>query len=216
MTKPYAYGRVVMGGAIGSADTWSCGWSFGAGDFADPADLLAMLTGMTLSCAHWMTTGSPTCGTIISSDTNMIQLRAYYYNAGSHSADAQAEYNLPTLYTGQESAVAATKMACVATLLTGAPGRSGKGRMYIPADGATLSSHQFQGSDVDNVAGATAALLQAFNDAGYMGGLAVACVATKTDLKIINAVRVDSLPDSQRRRQNKLASNHQDQIAITV
>lgn len=105
--------------------------------------------------------------------------------------------------------------AICATLQTGRPGRSYRGRQYFPGVTAQVNENDghMQNSIPDNVSALCAAM-------GLEVRLAVNQVTTNNDvfwgvlsrtrqvITPISAVRVDNLPDTQRRRRNSLLPTH--------
>lgn len=203
----YAYGRVVLGGTLGAADSWSTSFAFSGADVVSPAALQAALNDFSSDAHDWWTGGSPSISATVAGDTYLGSIRAYYYEAGSTTADTVAEYVYSSPINGGSTEKLSARDAMVVTLLTGHPGRSYKGRMYIPCNGATLTDHQFSNTDVTNVATATADLLTAWN-ALTSTGISVAAVAGKTALTVISQTRCDSIPDTIRARSRKMVSLH--------
>lgn len=192
---------------MSTADSWSTGFAFSGADIVSPVALSAALAAFAPAVEDWWTSGTPSLQNVTASDSYIDSIRGYYYEAGSSSADVVAEYVYSSPINGAQTARLSARTAMVATLLTGHPGRSYKGRMFLPATGAVMANHQNSTSNVDDVATATADLLTAWN-ALTETGISVACVAGKTDLTVISAVRVDSIPDTIRARSRKMVALH--------
>lgn len=210
----YAYGRVVIGGSMSTADSWSTSFAFSGADIVSPTALQAALTAFAPAVEDWWTSGTPSLQNVTSSDSFIDSIRGYYYEAGSSSADTVGEYVYPSPINGAQSAKLSARTALVATLITGHPGRSFKGRMYLPATGAVLANHQHSSGNVTDVASATADLLTAWN-ALTETGISVACVAGKTNLTVVSSVRVDSIPDTIRARSRKMVALSQHSSNVT-
>lgn len=209
----YAHGRVVIGGSMSTADSWSTGFAFSGADIVSPVALQAALVAFKDDVVDWWSSGTPSLQNVTSADSFIDSIRAYYYEAGSTSADTVAEYVYPSPINGAQSGKLSARTACVATLLTGHPGRSFKGRMYLPATGAVLANHQHSSGNVTDIATATAALLSNWN-ALTETGISVACVAGKTSLTVVSEVRVDSIPDTIRARSRKMVALSQHTVSV--
>jgi hypothetical protein len=93
---------------------------------------------------------------------------------------------------------------CV-TLLTERPGRSGKGRMYLPAPVSILDNNgQIGTADRDALLGTTAALLTAINAITSANAAPVAVAASDGHHWPVTAIRVGRVLDTQRRRRSAL------------
>jgi len=200
--------KVVIGGTIDTTQTWSVGLWVINGDFDQPtqAAMTDYLNAIDGPVALWWRTGTPSCVNITAADVELVSLRAYAQVNPNTPSTAVAELLYGSPIAGTNSGVLSTRESMVASLLTGAPGRSRRGRIYIPACGAALTNHQFSATDVDDVAEATATLLEAMQ-AGVTGWTAgTVAVFGKNGPNPITQVRVDSKVDTQRRRSDKIGA----------
>jgi hypothetical protein len=96
--------------------------------------------------------------------------------------------------------------ALVVSLKTGLSGRSFSGRMYFPITAAPFSAnHQLGQSQCNSWATATGNLFNSVNASGYGTWTPQVIVANDKDFPpFVTQVKVDSNPDTQRRREDKL------------
>lgn len=203
----FAYGRISLFGNIGTAQSWSTGWSFaqqGVPTSTDLHDYLANQVNAAVDAAWTGNAGTVGIGDICSPDTTLVGIRAYYYPAGQKTAAAQGEFEYPVPRVGAGPASLPTQTALVASTLSGLPGRSNRGRMYLPCTGATLNGHQLAPADVNQLATNVATMLSSFNAMVNTPGAARAAIASKNGLVPITQIRIDSETDVQRRRADKL------------
>jgi hypothetical protein len=131
-------------------------------------------------------------------------LKSYYYDGTSNNAVMQSQAAL-TGNAGQvASAGAPIDTALVCSLRTGFPGRSLRGRMYIPwHGGVTVATGNAATANATAYATAIATMFNSYNS-GYPGWCAVVS-RTLGSSRPITQVLCDTRPDVQRRRENKLA-----------
>lgn len=206
--RPFEYVRLVIAGVIESTQSWSVGLNFSTISPPDFANLQAFTDAAVPLVHSWYTGGANNISAITSTDQFLQVVRGYLYPAGASTASIVSESSLVSPPNGAQAPVLSTREALCATLLTGLPGRSAKGRMYLPSAGGPLSNHQRASADVASVSAATADLISALNTAAALSNVGVACVAGNMGLLPITAVSVDSLQDTQRRREDKLAANN--------
>lgn len=148
---------------------------------------------------------------IWSPDTTYEGIRCYYYGSVGDHAELQAESQPANPPSGSNSAWLPTYTSLVASFRTPMTGRSGRGRSYVPLTGATLAAGgQVAAGDCTRVGNAFVALLQALNaysNATHHLTNLTPCVmsATKSLATPIASIIVDSLPDTQHRREDKLS-----------
>lgn len=130
-------------------------------------------------------------------------IKMYAYSGAATRASLQAQ----TLRTANAGSLVANSSpidtALVASLRTAVPGRSGRGRMYLPChDVVGPSAGCFVGSASADYALAVKNLADAI--AGY-SSYAVAVVSrTTSNWELVRKVICDNRPDVQRRRENKI------------
>lgn len=142
--------------------------------------------------------------TCFSNDTRLTGADGYLYTGGSTKAAYQAHEDLNIAGTGAPSLP--NQCAAVVTLLTGLPGRSQRGRMYLPltaTTGDTSRSFQMSNTRTQGVSQQAGALL----NAGLVHGMTPAVVSpTKSAMVLIRTVRADSKIDTQRRRAEQVSA----------
>lgn len=120
-----------------------------------------------------------------------------------------------TPLSGSASALRGAQTALVLSLRTNTPGGSGRGRIYWPAIGRSVDS-QLRFSATDTLGAATemrtylnamrSALATAFPTIGF--DLAVRSRQTHTTPHV-NKIQVGNVPDTQRRRRDKMIEDYQ-------
>lgn len=197
-------GRIVISGTAPQGEVWSTGfWITGPGPTSQ-ADAQSKID--TFANAGFagpldqFRAGLPTTG-------NINRIRLYWYVSASpvgatYIADATFA---PAAGTGTGSLPEQT--AIVATLRSGAAGRSGKGRMYLPCIARSLTAHQLDNTQVTNIANNVASLLNAGGlVAGAAGRPCVNAQVLGNPVPVLS-VSVDSRTDVQRRRADKQQVN---------
>ena len=201
MSYPAGTVRVTFGGALPSGETWNTGFSvMGATGTWTEAQLGTYLesirgrvdTAVTAISQLWYP--GTTYGGFI---------KGYLYDGGDNAvqvAIAAGGSNVAGSMSGNGSPI---DTCAVATLVTGSPSRSGRGRMYWPYQAQVPATGHLTSAQCEAIAGPTAAMLTGVN---ADGGGPKAAVASRTHAvnRLISQVRCDDIPDVQRRRQNKL------------
>jgi hypothetical protein len=137
---------------------------------------------------------------LLAGDSAYTGLRAYAYPGGGPKAQFIAEA-VATAAPGSGTHFLPLQVSCVVTLQTGAAGRSRRGRMYLPADGAGMgANHQFATGDVDQASIAVAGWIHALS---LLGGDPVVLSTLTGTAMPITSVKADTKADIQRRRANK-------------
>lgn len=209
MTSPTGrFARLVIRGNILGTQTWSTGICLDAVVLSyTQAEVDAFLAAAsTLVGSFWTNGTTTTWQNQNSTATTISGLALYVYGEGGEAAGAtiQGEYLYPTALVGTGNNYKPTQTALVATMLTGVPGRSFKGRSYMPCTSAAIgATHQLTQAQVTALAASWKLLLD---------GLASVAGADFGDPIVhgsrgsipITAVRVDSELDIQRRRADKI------------
>lgn len=137
--------------------------------------------------------------------TVWTNLTAYYYSGGANTSLTA----VAPIATGAGTLAGSplpNQLAVVATLLTGVPGRSNRGRSYLPApNAAQLANGQLPTATATALATQFGAFLTAVK--AYNGSEVIPCVASPHTglIRSLTSVRVDTKLDTQRRRANKTA-----------
>jgi hypothetical protein len=158
---------------------------------------------------------------IWSSAVSYEQLKVYYYPASTTVAEYVGVAAPATIVHGTHGGTMPPLVAMVASLRTPFEGRSRRGRMYWPAMGALNSADgQYQDATCAAIATGTAAMLTAVNaldltSEGVTGSTVVVASFTKAYTTPVTEVIVDSIPDTQHRREDKLGADYTHSGAVT-
>jgi hypothetical protein len=213
----YNYVRLQQYGTMANAQTWSVGLGVEHTQ-ATPisaADLTTWLTALDTALKAWWTTGSglQSCNY---TDIKYVGARAYSYAITQNVAFAQADHPFTTPLLGTAGAGTLPVQTClVASTLSGSPGRSFRGRRYLPLTSCSLAVHNVSTTNTDAILAGEVALLNAINSTALGSGTAKATIVNKkTTPARIFSVRVDSEPDIQRRRADKLVALYSKTTAL--
>lgn len=202
-SRPYDHIDTVISGIIDSADQgWSCGFTNAAVDHSSLPGGLAVGDLVDICDAiRAAIVGPGPLLSIMGSDVTITAIRAYARLAGNPDATLVGENVSPMGGAGTPDVP--TQIAAVATLLTGAAGRANRGRVYWPIAGCTgrrLTSGQnttIAQETVDIISAQRTSVSSAWGtDAGPVVG---------NNGLLVTRVRVDDVPDTQRRRRNKVS-----------
>lgn len=201
--------KLVIQGSIAGVQSWSVGL-WGQITLPGGAWAIANQQAATEDLAGFVETWAVAMRQFWAPDTQYEQLSSYFYPAHSLVSTQVGTFAETTPIVGTGSHYHSTSCSMVQSLRTDVPGRSGRGRIYVPADAANINTaHEFSSSDIGAASGATATMLHGFN--GYSsvphGVTALHMMVasfTKLQMNDITSVVVDSRPDSQRRREDKM------------
>nr|CRY97354.1 hypothetical protein [uncultured prokaryote] len=194
--------RITISGGLGSGEIWAS--SFWLTDVA--ADSQSDFNDVVAAVATAFTANARSVLlSQMSSVSSVANLTGRYYAAGESS------YKYETIIGsvaagGTGSFNTANQVAMVLSLRTADAGRSKRGRMYLPANSiGTTTTNQFQATYCATVANDFADFFSAVNaiTAGGGGIVAVASGMLGT-AQTVTSVQVDTRPDVQRRRANKM------------
>lgn len=186
----------VISGSLGSAEIFQTSyWVQLVGGPPAPTDASAAAEAASAPFQAVMTAAK----VLLSPDCEITAYDQYGYTALPGPAIAHGHADLAIVGTGPASHP--YQVAAVTTLRTGTPGRSGRGRMYWPASGAGIAGAGLFGGDLNTLTDKLALLFTAISSGGDH-----ACVVSLTDsvTRPITSVDNDQVPDTQRRRTNKL------------
>lgn len=217
MTTPIApYARCTMLGKIGTTQTWSTGLSVVVSGAPDQAALNALLTAFQTAATVFWNGGTPVgLKARNMPDVTLTGFRAYLYSTGgTGQASLQAGTDI-TPIPGTGTAALPTQCSLVASLLTGQPGRSRRGRMYLPytVSNTLDTNHQITLAEAAIISGRVKTLIDSIN-ASAITGFARVSIVGPTAASTVSSVRVDSELDIQRRRADKILAAFQSVAAI--
>lgn len=209
MTAPSGgYVRLTAGGDIATTQSWSTGFTVSVpGSATSQSDLQTLLGAFRAAWEiGWATATTTKIASINAADTRLYRYRAYLYAPSGGPAILQASEDRTALLGTQTGSSVPTQTSIVATLLSGLPGRSYRGRMYLPATAITLgATHQTTQTVVNGLATTVAGIITAVNAATTGTPFGEVVVAGLQGRIPISSVRVDSEPDIQRRRADKVS-----------
>lgn len=211
MSIPITMTKAVISGTLFGGEEFATGfWMVGNTPTTQTAanDYAANLTSLFESDAL------TNLKAILSTDCSYDKVTIYAYPTGGPLASFVGEDTI-TSGTGTSSASdlpLATSL--VTTLLTGLPGRRHRGRMYWPAVGAALSDHQFVVADKDNALNGVAVFFTSVNGFSSLGDVVVLSQVGAGSVAAVTTLRVDSVPDVQRRRSASLIAADFSQASV--
>jgi hypothetical protein len=199
--RTYGYVRLSIGGTAPGGESWSTGVALAAQNHPSVGDLDTWLASIQSGISGWFNGGAHSIAGVVASDTFLSNLRAYEYEPGGATANLQGTYEYSPAINGAAAHVLPLSSAMCVTLRTDKAGRHYRGRMYLPANGATLSNHTYVGTDVDAVALAMKDLMELLKGSTLSGGSIIPIVAGDTTTPgLVTSISVDNRPDTQRRR----------------
>lgn len=201
--------KININGTIGAAQTWSTGvWADAAGasnaTSADCAAMAAILKPAVVS--NWITF-QPKNPSLV----KLTDVSVYAYAGGSITSHANGSSAVAGTPAGSASLGTAALLAVCCSLLTGSSGSSFRGRMYWPVTGmgADATDLNWTATQVSDIASSVANMLNTFQAATQTvitNCVPVVYSPTRGLTTAITSVKVDSMPDTQHRRENKMGS----------
>lgn len=227
--------RIVANGTIYNEKV-SFGLSMAGGviEASDPANF-ATTTAVANACVTPFTTYLTAHANDWGNQVLWQGLRVTSYGPSGNIASV-ADKSFTTVIAGAGTVLAWPAIAVVVTQLTDRPGRSFRGRWYIPAMslaiGSTASNGQLATAAVDLLTTRAQTLINSLNaatalDTVWAGMSVVVASAGKIlspgpppttgagSVQNVTRVRINSLFDGQRRRQNQTPANYVKELAIT-
>jgi hypothetical protein len=200
---------VIKGTGPGS-EIWQTGFWTSA---VTPPGTQAQLQTDCNAIAAFVTTWWTAIKVSIYSSYALTEVDMYQYVAPSTVASLQAQTVL-TASPGTNATPGSPIDTCVVVSLRSAvPGRSNRGRMYLPYHStAAVATGLFVNSNTDNYGTATKALMTSV--AGYASYVPVVVSRTHSTWQPLAAIDTDNKPDVQRRRENRLLPSHTQVLAF--
>lgn len=137
-----------------------------------------------------------------------------YPTGGPH---AGLHWQVPVGVSGTASTISLpNQIATVVTTLTGRPGRSYRGRCYLPpvTTAAMIGTNQLSTANATLLCNAYAGFLQGVHDSSS-GAHPVVSSSRLGAMTPITSVQVDTVFDTQRRRRNKVVAQGKPTAAVT-
>lgn len=202
MPLPANCNHYVLRGTGPGGEIWQTGyWTQSTGSWADePAfqDHVDFLSSAVNSFFNAIRSR-------IYSSYALTELRGYFYTGSGVSAEFVGAHAYSPIPGTSEIPGSPIDTCLVATLQTGFAGRSRRGRMYLPFHGTVQVVNGSVTGDVTQYASALKDLFDSINS--ETDEVPAVVSPTLGDSSPILAVRVDSKPDVQRRRENRLTAD---------
>lgn len=197
MPIPPNVSRVVLGGAVDGGEEWSTGfWLSGGGD---AATILGDIDNEAVE--PFFTAIAPDMFAAFHFD----YIKVYTYANGGTQATSMAE-KAETGVGGLTGAGSPFSTCLVVSLLTATPGKSNRGRMYLPMHLGTGPNGHTDSTLPASMGGAVRTMLDTIRG-NATGATPVIVSRTHSRATPITSVRADDLPDSQRRRDESLTAS---------
>lgn len=210
--------RVIFSGRLFNSEDWSTGFSFAARtgeELTDYADLerwaiaIGQLNGGKIF--------PPALQKLLTTSASITSVRTEARSSNGKLMQA-GEYSPPAPIVGQGTATKTFQTALVLSIRTGRPGRSFRGRSFLPALGAVTSSITGRLTDPSPSGIASGGVLLLSQIAGAAGGgfSLVPVVESRTleRITIATAVDVGDVLDVMRRRRDKLTEARTTEVII--
>lgn len=206
MPIPTGVGKWVISGTLPGGEVWQTAYyDFGRtiADFSD-SNVVSVAATANFTNLH------QAAKVLMSTSSLITALDGYFYNGGTSAA---AHGHAPLLVTGTGASPHPAQISLVTTLRSANTTRRGRGRMYWPANGAafTVATDLFVSTAVDALVDALGIWFQTLAAGGVHAGVVSQTAGTFAQLTSVDA---DYVPDTQRRRANKLHSTRHSHAAV--
>lgn len=212
--------KVVPFGTIDTDQDWSTGWFFKVEGLSTPpttAQINTALGALEDDLETWWNDVKIVCN----SHCVFLGSRGYWYPSGSKVSTVVGEHLAAGAIPGTSAASTPTQTSVVASMKTGISGRSARGRSYLPANGLPLDvTNQISNGNVHTLSLAYSHVLADLSldlaSSLASSGVAPVVYSAKTGgTHQIISVTVDSRPDVQRRRADKIIANYAENNPVT-
>lgn len=200
MSIPDGVTKFTFSGSLMSGvERWAC--SLYLDGYAQPPGSGSFDVSLLDTTTSWTDFRNAFLAQMIANDA-LTSYDAYWYQGGVAVAHAQQVVSHPGTGGTMHGPL---QTAMVMTLRTATATRSGRGRIYLPCDAAAISGTTalFTSTVVNDIVDKLAAFLTSTNT-GTTSPVVVS--QTQTQSRLIVSVDADYVPDTQRRRRNKLTS----------
>ena len=220
---PGKHAHITLGGSIGT-ETWSIGhWKEDQGSGIPTPTQLNTYAAAVLAAFNTQFWNAATLPfkNYASADTSLINCSVHYYSGGVLIGLGTATIT-PVAGAGASDPHPAY-VAWVITTLSDFPGRSKRGRLYLPATAVSISGSTSQvglaTTDQDTQLAHFKAYLQdsTTNVPAWDPGVGMVNEILSQHLGSVvemTSLRMDSLPDTQHGRSRKLVANHVSAVAL--
>lgn len=212
------YLKINIYGTVAGGDVWNTGLyvrtTLSAGSWG--LDNLNTLSGsIDTLLATWWTTWKAVNSSSISWTGH--KLYAYPQSGGSAYLSVDKPTATPVAGTGGNAMPLFTSLC--SSLRSNTAGRHGRGRMYVPATGLALTAGQVAAVSLNTYNGATKTLIDALNAADWSAYNVTnkrVTIVSHSSATFYDVARIllDSKPDVQHRRDNRIPANATDSKTV--
>lgn len=197
MGIPAGVTRVTLSGTLGTSEVWATSYY----QTGSSAALTTDANAASQMAVPLFNTAVAHIEDILNNTDAITALDLYYYDGGTSAvAHGHASFNRP----GASVSSHPKQIALCMTLKSALATRSGRGRMFFPATGIALGSNGLATpTPVDQLVDAWGDWFNELHD-GTAPAVVVSQLTTSTHE--VTSVSADYVPDTQRRRRNKLRS----------
>jgi hypothetical protein len=211
--------KLVAGGTLESVQSWSTSFYVKVGTAADAAASQAITDTLVGQLATFFPAWVNGIKGQWQADTTWNSLKGYYRVPNSAVVN---HVSVPAVaaISGANVNYMPPLLATVCSLRSTTPGRSGRGRMFIPfTGGPTGADSQVTAAMTGNVGLSTKTMFDSINAAAPAAGGYASFVVGVASFHVgafypVRSLVVDSILDVQRRRQDRLISAHTDTRAL--
>ena len=207
------HNRVIIEGQLGGTEErWStsCAFQGSLGDAVVDPDLLSNWCNAIMANLDINPGFSGGLKNMIGSSSTFDKVSAYFYPSVAGNATAAGESTVAAV-AGSGGVILPYQSSLVFTLQTGQPGRSYRGRMYLPFVTAAMVNGRISTSSTTLAARAlqVSTLLATIADEmpSIAGGRPVIVSKAQNAITPVISVRVGNVMDTQRRRRDALAES---------
>lgn len=201
-----------LGGEIAETGFWL--GIIGAGGDYTQSDLQNYANSVWTNWTTRWTTGG--LNGLASTATKPVGVKATLYPAGDTTGDLVA-VAASEVASGISTTPHPYQCSMVVSLRSAIPTKRGRGRMYLPLDGAIMGTNgQYHANAAAAVGAEMDTFLTAVNGLGFGGDPALVVVASHVagEVNAITSIVTNTIPDIQRRRANREKANATDVRAI--
>lgn len=198
----------VVGDMANGAQDMSWGFYLapsGTGDFIPQSTLDTMCAAVGARAETLVNTSS--VNEFWTANDGFSRVDCYQYNGTGARAASQSTYPFSTRRVGTGTANHPKQVALVVSTRTPVPGRSGRGRFYLPATGIGMTALGLV-SDSSAIDGLGVALGDFFDDIQAAAGDLAVVSFTTFAINGVTSLVIDNKPDTQRRREDKISPTH--------
>lgn len=214
-----SYIRIIMLGGLGDAEVWTCGLSYRNFELFPASMTQTMIESLATRLVTVIdaTAIGSNLRTLISSSAEIRGWRVEQHEEDESLANV-AEAFYATAIAGTGTPTKTPQDAVVISLRTSTPGARGRGRVYLPALGASLNaSFRLTGPTPAVILAGARGLFRLIGDqinaewaANSIAVTAELCVRSVTahQSRKVERVQVGDVLDTQRRRRDRIPENY--------